>query len=392
MVQTVEPAKQQDHSVIRQLLSTAVRVPHVAVLTLHSKNSCSSNNNGNNKSKNICNNNEEKFSVKNSSISVELIQPEEKNISDLSDIELSAGSELFPEIGLSLPDLQDIDDMVTTETCPSPPDYSSAVLNSSEAESVMYSFPASEVVVSSSPDGREDNSVSLSMTSPGTREAASPMQICSSDSEAASSPPPVQHAFPSPQQSLPTKTSTTIRTLLNQPPLNQVRSGYPAALSQSSVDQPGPSSEMMIPATLDPGPAIPLSVLALGDHESAPMAQMILKQMDEQNPPQSSSAPSSDEEDYAEPEPARPARRRWVKAAPDAAVPPSRKKERKLSSVSSEQDLDPDYDDLDSEVNFKHFQFLVFQAGGSIFEARVSQQRDAFPHEGNRGTTSALFE
>ena len=364
MVQTRQPAK-QDHSVIRQLLSAGARIPPIAVIKTLPKttDNCSS------KTENLKNTSLAEAFNFNKDITIEIIQVDDKNNGDdFNDIDLSSSSELFPEIGLPLPDLHDIDDMVTNETIQSP-DYSKSIVSSVQipttpecVDSVMScSFPKSDEALFSLL-GRRDNVTSpCSATPPGNQEfelqrRMSPMQICSSsDSEAASSPPPAQSQSAT---STPTETTalSTIKSLLSRPMKTSIPSDFTFTTNTSSAPAPTssgttsilPPVQMMPTTVVQPTPVIPLSVLAMGDDEAAVEAQRQLKELDGQQDVSPSPDVSSDEEEEMEEEPVIPVRRRWIKKASSVSGT-KQKRERKASSVSSEQDID--IDDLDSEVN-----------------------------------------
>ena len=370
MVQTQEPVK-QDHSVIRQLLSAGARVPPIAVIKALPKttDNCSS------KTENLKNTNLAEAFNFNKDITIEIIQVDDKsNGDDFNDIDLSSSSELFPEIGLPLPDLHDIDDMVTNETIQSP-DYCKSVVNSVQipttpecVDSVMScSFPKSNEALFSLLGSRDSVTSPCIVTPPGNQEfesqKMSPMQICSSsDSEAASSPPPTQSQSAA---STPTETTaSTIKSLLSRPPMKTsipstftftTNTSSASATSSSGTTSISPPVQMIPTTVVQAAPVIPLSVLAMGDDETAVEAQRQLKEIDEQQDVSPSPDVSSDEEEEMQEEPVIPVRRRWIKKASSASGP-KQKRERKASSVSSEQDID--MDDLDSEVN--NFNILLF--------------------------------
>ena len=351
MVQTKQ-ANKQDHCVIRQLLSAGARVPPIAVFKSLPKKTdvCSAT-----KMNDIDNINE--------SITIELIEVDDKSITDFNDIDLSSSSELFPEIGLPLPDLNDIDDMVTNETSPSP-DYSKSVLNSVQApttpecvESMMScSFPRSDDALYTL-FGRADNVTSpCIVTSPAQsselQDRGSPMQIYSSSDSEAGSAQPTQSTVSSPMQ----YGSSTIKSLLNRPPMNASVSKSHAQTTCTKVTSLDSSpSAPMIPTVVQAAAVIPLSVLAMGDDETAVEAQKKLKEIDGQHVATSSAVESSEEEQEIEEESVRPVRRRWVKKTSSVSSPRP-KRVRKASSVSSEQDFDLDMDDdVDSEVSIRIF-------------------------------------
>ena len=342
MVQTVQPVK-QDHSVIRQLLSRGARVPPIEVFIVQPKatNICSSTTTID-IAKNKCGNDDDTQKI-NKNFIIDLIQPEEKPVTDLNEIDLSTTTELFPEIGLPLPDLQDIEDVVTTETSLSP-DYTESALSSLEAPTT----PETDISVFS-PEKQQ-----VGIFQP--HERRSPMQICSSsDSEAVSSPPPVQYSEPSQSQ---ISDAPTIKSLLNRPPMSALSttttSTRKSTVTSNVSSNPVTPQNPPIPPTMEAGPPIPLSVLAMGSDEAAPVARMMLQQMEEEKPAQTFSPDPSSDEDI-EDEPLRPVRRKWVKKA--AAIP---KAKRESCSVSSEQDID----DVDSEVQlflYNSFLFSAFQ-------------------------------
>ncbi len=306
MVQSQKAAAKQDHSTIRQLLSTGARVPPIAVFkanwahTKPQESPCQTA---------IQNPTGEKDNTLESNlITTALSKVDNENISEL--IGLPPSCELFPEINLSLPDFDDIDTVVLTDETFE--DSFSIDNLSSHLDNKNVPPPVNEEIchTSSSPIERD-----------------SPMQVSSgSDSELCSSTSSVQ--FPV----LDSPGTSTIQSLLARPPAFQ-------------TPVPEPQTEPQMEDGLGI-PGIPLTALALADDEAAPASKMILQKLDEQDQAQSMSEMSSNEEDEEEEEMEKPVRRRkWATSKSSKIM----KKERHMSSTSSDQEFG-DFDDNDSEV------------------------------------------